>query len=258
MSDLNEIKRTLTKHIDNIQVPEEVDLRVRQSFTQFHEKKERKTMKKRWIAFSLATAILIPTGAFALNGSYFADSNANLNGLIDKGVQRALSEGLSIPIDHKIMDKGITVHFKEMYVEEKRVLIHYRIEQSDGALVPYEFDTSGLNVITDGKKGGKQVENPTYKEPQYEGFSVLNFLGAGNKDELAFYLTDAAGNKIDTGVADKDRPEGVIAFVTDGTPLPQHIYMNVNVNRIGKTTGNWSGQIAVDQSKAKQATQIAR
>jgi len=258
MSDSNEIKQAVTKHIDNIHVPEEIDRRVRQSFTNFHNKKERKSMKKRWIAFSLAAAILIPAGAFALNGSYFANPNANINGLIDKGVERALSEGLSIPMDEKITDKGLTIHIKEMYVEDARILVHYRAEQADGTLVPYEFDTTGLKVLSDGKKDGKQVENPKYQDPRYEGFSVLNFFGPGNKNEQAFYLTDAAGKEIKTGLAEKDKPEGVIAFVTDGTPLPQTIYMNVNINRIGETKGNWNGKIAIDQSKAKQATQTAR
>lgn len=258
MSISDEIKQSLTEQFDKTQVPEEVDRRVRQSFIQFHEKKENKNMKKTIIALSIAAAVLIPTGAYSLSSSYFAKDQADINGLVGSGVKRAVSEGLSVPVDHKITDQGITIHFKEVYVEETKVLIHYRIEKQDGALVPWEFDTTGLQIISDGKKDGKQVENPTYQEPGLEGFSQLSFIGTGRKDHLAFRLTDAAGQDIDTGIADKDKPEGVIAFVTSGASLPQTIKLNVDIDRIGKTKGSWKGDIAIDQSKAKQATEKAR
>lgn len=257
MSILDEMKLSVTKQFDEIQVPEEVDQRVKQSFIEFHAKKEKKKMKKKMVAFGLAVAVILPTGVYALSGSYFADKNVNLNGLVDSGVKNAVSKGLSVPIDQKITDQGITIHFKEMYVEDSRILVHYKIEKQDGSLVPFEFDTTGLHVLSDGKKNGQQVENPLYKEPQYEGFSVLNFIGA-EEDKLPFYLTDSAGNELDTGVADKDEPEGILAFVTSGSPLPQSIYMNVNINRIGKTKGSWKGQFPIDQSKAKEATKTAR
>ncbi len=258
MSISDEIKQSLTEQFDHAQVPEEVDRRVRQSFIQFHEKKENKNMKKTIIALSIAAAVLIPTGAYSLSSSYFAKDQAGINGIVDSGVKRAVSEGLSVPIDRKITDQGITIHFKEVYVEDTKVLIHYRIEKSDGSLVPWEFDTTGLQIISDGKKDGKQAENPTYQEPGAEGFSQLSFIGTGRKDHLAFRLTDAEGKEIDTGIADKDKPEGVIAFVTSGASLPQTLKLHVDIDRIGKTKGSWKGEISIDQSKAKQATEAAR
>ncbi|WP_245596091.1 DUF4179 domain-containing protein [Paenibacillus taiwanensis] len=89
-------------------------------------------MKKKIIALCLA-AVIIPTGAYAFSGSYFAKEEANLNGLVDRGVKDALSKGLSILIDQKITDQGLTIHFKEMVVEDTKILIHYRIEQQDAA-----------------------------------------------------------------------------------------------------------------------------
>ncbi|MBU7318780.1 DUF4179 domain-containing protein [Paenibacillus oleatilyticus] len=261
MSISDEIKQSLTEQFDKTQVPEDVDRRVRQSFVQFHEKKENKKMKKTIIAFSIAAAVLIPTGAYSLSSSYFAQDQADISGLVGSGVKRAVSEGLSVPIDHKITDQGITIHFKEMYVEDTKVLVHYRIEKQDGTLVPWEFDTTGLQIISDGKKDGKQVDNPTYQEPGVEGFNRLNFIGRElkDKDYLTFRLTDAAGKEIETGVADKDKPEGTIGFVMKGgASLPQTIKLSVDIDRIGKTKGSWKGDIAIDQSKAKQATEAAK
>ncbi|RNB87882.1 DUF4179 domain-containing protein [Brevibacillus fluminis] len=260
MSIEKKISESLANQIEGVTVPAEVDERVRQSFRQFHTKtkKEHKTMKKRLLALGLTAAILIPTGVFALNSSYFAGPDVNLNGLVDDGVKRAVSEGLSVTIDQKITDQGITVHFDEMYVEETKILVHYKIEREDGSLVPYEFDTTGLQVISDGKKDNKQVENPTYQQSGLEGFSVLNFIGTERKDNLPFTLTDASGKEIDTGIAEKDKPEGMLAFVTSGKKLPSTIVLHVDIDRIGKTKGSWKGQIPIDQSKAQKATEAAK
>ncbi|NEW05656.1 DUF4179 domain-containing protein [Paenibacillus sp. SYP-B3998] len=251
------INEALAEQLEETRIPEEIDQRVKESFIQFHKKKEKNKMKKKFIILSLAAVILVPTGMYAMNTSYFSN-DVDLNGLVDKGVKRAVSQQLSIPIDQKITDKGITVHLKELYVENKKILIHYNIEQQDGTPVPYEFDTTGLNVITDGKRDGKQVENPTYQESGLEGFSVLSFFGTEKTDNLPFYLTDGTGREIKTGIADKDKPEGIIAFVTDGSILPKSINLNVNINRIGKTKGSWKTQFPIDQSKAEQATEAAR
>ncbi|WP_245596089.1 hypothetical protein [Paenibacillus taiwanensis] len=103
------------------------------------------------------------------------------------------------------------------------------------------------------KKEGRQVDKPTYQEPQHEGFSVLNFLDSDH-DNLPFHPTDVTGAELDTGIADQDKPEGVLAFVTSGKSLPQSVFLKVDVNRIGNTTGNWKGTIAIEQGKAKPTT----
>ncbi|MEJ8546730.1 DUF4179 domain-containing protein [Brevibacillus borstelensis] len=260
MSISKKIEHSLSEHFEEIAVPEEVDQRVRESFIQFHQERERKTMKKRLLVFGIAAAILLPTGVFAALGgpSYFFNSQANINGLVNEGVKRAISEGLSVPIDEKITDQGITIHFKEMYVEDTKILVHYSIEKQDGTLVPYEFDTSGLQLISAGKTDGVQTENPTFQQPGLEGFSVVSFLQADTEGRLPFYLTDDSGKEVVTGMAVEDKPEGTLAFLTDGSHLPKPLYLNVGIDRIGKTKGSWKGQFVVDQSKAEQATKAAQ
>jgi len=208
----------------------------------------------------LAAAILLPTGVYAaLNSSSYFTGENNLNGLVNEGVKRAVSEGLSVPMDQKITDQGISIHFKEVYVEDTKILIHYSIEkEEDGGLVPFEFDTTGLDVISGEPEGGKYTENPTYQEKGVEGFNVLNFIGTDREDNIPYYLTGADDKEIITGIADHDRPEGILAFVTDGSKLPQSITLNVDANRIGKTKGKWSGKVVIDQSKAKDATKVAK
>ncbi|HEY2493299.1 MAG TPA: hypothetical protein VGI33_10350 [Paenibacillus sp.] len=67
-----------------------------------------------------------------------------------------------------------------------------------------------------------------------------------------------SGSKLETGIAVKDQPEGVIAFNINGDKLPRSINMNVSINRIGGVKGSWNGQIPIDQSKADKSTQTAR
>lgn len=244
------LNEALTKYVEEIQVPNELDQRIRQNFKQYCAQKENSQMKlkKKILAFSIATAILIPTGAYALNNSYFNQSNVNLNDLVNNQVKQAANEGLTVPIDYRISDQGITIHFTEMYVEDSKVLMHYRVEKADGTLVPYEFDTQGLNTRTDGKENGQQITNPSV--PGQDGFNAVNFFGTANADNLQFYLTDSKGNKLDTGIADQGKPEGLIAFVTVGHKLPQEMALHVNVNRIGGTKGSWQGQLPINQLKS--------
>ncbi|WP_442602384.1 DUF4179 domain-containing protein [Paenibacillus sp. KN14-4R] len=246
------LNEALTKYVEEIQIPNELDQRIRQNFKQFHAQKENTQMKfkKKILAFSIAAAVLIPTGAYALNNSYFSQNKENLNELVNDQVKQAAADGLTVPIDYKITDQGITFHFKEVYVVDSKVLVHYQVEKSDGTLVPYEFDTQGLTMRTDGKENGKQTTSPTYNVPGQEGFNVLNFFGTANADNLPFYLTDSKGNKLNTGIADQGKPEGLIAFVTDGKKLPQEMVLQVNVNRIGGTKGSWKGQLPINQPKA--------
>ncbi|RAT97223.1 DUF4179 domain-containing protein [Brevibacillus sp. Leaf182] len=247
------IKQSLTKQIDETTIPDELDQRVRQSFHRYHEKKEPVTMKKKLVMMGLVAAIILPTGVYAaLNGtSYFADNPKDLNNLVGEEVKRAAAKGLSIPIDQKITDQGITIHFTEVYAEDSKVLLHYRIEQQNGELVPFEFDTTGLDVV------GEANGNPVYQEKGLEGTSVLNFFGT-KEDNMPFYLTDESGKEVEVGIADHNKPEGVLAFSTLESKLPQPLTLNIDVNRIGKTKGNWKGQFIVDQSKAKEATEAAK
>jgi hypothetical protein len=251
------LNEALTKYVEEIQVPNELDQRIRQNFKQYYAQKEKSQMKltKKILAFSIMAAVLIPTGVYAFDNSYFNQSNIeDLTGMVDNQVKQAAAEGLTVPIDYRISDQGITIHFTEVYAEDSKVLVHYQVEKADGTLVPYEFDTQGLDIRTDGKKNGQQFMSPTYNVPGQDGFNILTFFGTANAaHNLPFYLTDSQGNQLDTGTADADAPEGLIGFDTLFKivhTLPQEMVLHVNVNRIGGTKGSWQGQLPINQLKA--------
>ncbi|MEJ9255913.1 DUF4179 domain-containing protein, partial [Bacillus wiedmannii] len=183
--------------------------------------------------------------------SYFSDAITN-DKVVNEGItdengvtQDMMKNGKYIPIDEKITDQGITVHLKELYISDLRISVHYRMEKADGSLVPFEFDTSGLELASDGKINGQQEENPEIKND-----GRLSFIHDPD-DHLPFELM-AAGKKLnDIGIRDNDRPEGVSTFVivNEGRDeFKQPLTLDVNINRIGKVIGSWKGQFQIDTS----------
>ncbi|MEC3465268.1 hypothetical protein P9149_25780, partial [Bacillus thuringiensis] len=76
-------------------------------------------------------------------------------------VNRSAKEGLTTPMNEKVTSKVITISFDEMYIEKSRTYIYFRIEDKHGNLVPYEFDTTRLDIYEDEKKRletGKQTQ----------------------------------------------------------------------------------------------------
>ncbi|WP_241669656.1 DUF4179 domain-containing protein, partial [Bacillus cereus] len=137
--------------------------------------------------------------------------------------------GKYIPIDEKITDQGITVHFKELFIADTRISVHYKMEKADGSLVPFEL----------GKKAVTFIQNTDE-----------------NTDRLPFELM-AAGKKLETGTRETDKPEGIVTFVIDPDEkdaFKQPLTLDVNIDKIGKVSGSWKGQIQIDTSHLKNNT----
>ncbi|OUA88668.1 DUF4179 domain-containing protein [Bacillus thuringiensis] len=224
------------------------------------DKKSKRFMYAAVAVAGLFTTAMIPQVRVAATNvaSYFSNEVSN-DEVVNEGMQDEngvtqdmMKNGQYIPIDEKITDQGVTVHFKELYVADSRISVHYKIEKADGSLVPYEFDTTGLNLKSEGKENGQQEENPEYYGKD-GSFSQLPFIQGENG--LPFKLK-AAGQELDhVGIRDKDRPESVLTFVEgpEGKDsFKQPLTLDVNINKIGKVAGSWKGQIQIDPSKFKK------
>ncbi|PEI93375.1 hypothetical protein CN679_07750 [Bacillus pseudomycoides] len=213
-------------------------------------------------AAGLFTTAMIPQVQVAATNvaSYFSNEVAN-DKVVNEGIkdengvtQDMMKNGQFIPINEKITDQGVTVHFKELYVTDSRISVHYRIEKADGSLVPFEFDTGGSDLKSDGKVDGQQEENPEYNTKDGM-FSQSAFIQSA--DGLPFKLTAAEKELKHVGIRDKDRPEGIVTFVEgpEGKgSFKQPLTINVNINKIGKVAGSWKGQIQIDPAKLKKQT----
>ncbi|HDR7992787.1 TPA: DUF4179 domain-containing protein [Bacillus cereus] len=223
-------------------------------------KKSKRVMYAAVAAAGIFTTAMIPQVQVAATNvaSYFSNEISN-DKVVNEGMkdengvtQDMMKNGHYIPIDEKITDQGLTVHFKELYIADSRISVHYRIEKADGSLVPFEFDTTGLNLKNEGKKNGQQEENPEYYGED-GSFSQLPFIQGENG--LPFKLK-AAGQELDhVGIRDKDRPESVLTFVEgpEGKEsFKQPLTLDVNINKIGKVAGSWEGQIQIDPSNLKK------
>lgn len=211
-------------------------------------------------AAGLFTTAMIPQVQVAATNvvSYFSNEVTN-DKVVNEGItdengvtQDMMKNGQFIPLDEKITDQGVTVHFKELFVADSRISVHYRIEKADGSLVPFEFDTTGLDLKSDGKANGQQEENPEYNTKDGM-FSQLGFIQG--TDDLPFKLMADGKELKHVGIRDKDKPEGVVTFVEgpEGKgSFKQPLTINVNINKIGKVTGSWKGQIQIDPAKLKK------
>ncbi|MGE7863593.1 DUF4179 domain-containing protein [Bacillus mobilis] len=223
-------------------------------------KKSKRFMYTAVAAVGIFTTAMIPQVQVAATNiaSYFAnevlnDAVVNEGSKDENGVQQeGMLKGQFIPIDEKITDQGITVHFKELYVADARISVHYRVEKADGTLMPFEFDTNGLDIKSDGKVNGQQEENPEYNIGNGM-FSQLSFIQG--EDNLPFELM-SEGKKLEhVGIRDKDRPEGVITFVEgpEGKgSFKQPLTLDVNINKIGKIAGSWKGQLQINPEKVNK------
>ncbi|MGE6504034.1 DUF4179 domain-containing protein [Bacillus wiedmannii] len=223
-------------------------------------KKSKRVMYAAVAAAGIFTTAMIPQVQVAATNvaSYFSNEVSN-DKVVNEGMkdengvtQDMMKNGQYIPIDEKITDQGLTVHFKELYIADSRISVHYRIEKADGSLVPFEFDTTGLNLKNEGKRNGQQEENPEYYG---EDGSFLQLPFIQGENGLPFKLK-AAGQELDhVGIRDKDRPESVLTFVEgpEGKDsFKQPLTLDININKIGKVAGSWKGQIQIDPSNLKK------
>lgn len=258
MSFSNEFKKVMKQ-----EVPKEVKEHAYQSFSQMYKKDSKKKTKKKLLIAGLIAAVIIPTSTMALNNSYFAKPEVKLNEMIGEEVKKDAANGKSIQLNEKVVDNGITLHVKEILIQDAKILVYYRFEQQDGSLVPYKFNTTGLDITSDGKEDGKQVESPHYKNKKFNAVQYLHFLSnthmdnyqkdrIGNPDALEtsiFYLTNQAGETFETVLAAHDKPEGVMVFEPlEGGKFPELLSINININRIGGTEGTWATKIPVDMA----------
>ncbi|UOB76569.1 DUF4179 domain-containing protein [Bacillus sp. ZJS3] len=223
-------------------------------------KKSKRFMYTAVAAVGIFTIAMIPQVQVAATNiaSYFANEVSN-DEVVNEGIRddnnnkvEGMSNGKFMPLDEKITDQGITVHFKELYVADARISVHYRVEKADGTLMPFEFDTNGLNIKSDGKVNGQQEENPEYNTGNGM-FSQLSFIQG--EDNLPFELL-SEGKKLEhVGIRDKDRPEGVITFVEgpEGKgSFKQPLTLDVNINKIGKIVGSWKGKFQINPGKVNK------
>ncbi|MDU3336847.1 anti-sigma factor family protein [Paraclostridium bifermentans] len=176
--------------------------------------------------------------------------------VVNKGLVRedgsavdSTKEGKFKPLDIKIKDKDIIVHLTGLYVAESRVSVNYKIETVNGNLVPIEYDTEGLELKSDGIVDGKQVEAPEayvgkeiYEGKEVDKVSQLQFLES--KDGLTFELKKE-NKSLEIGIRQVGAEnEGTITFA-GFNPIDYPVNLDINIGKIGKVSGSWTGQVEI-------------
>ena len=165
-----------------------------------YKKGEIETMKnKRKFIVIAATIATLAIGVPVLGGdtiTEFFRNNVLNDTLVNNGMIRedgttvdTLEGGNFIPLDEKITSNGIIVHLTDLFVSKTKVSINYRIEDENGSLIPYTFNTDGLDIKDDGIENGKQLYPPTYYLDREKGiFSEMQYIQTDNENKLPFNI----------------------------------------------------------------------
>lgn len=263
--ELNDYRINLENH-GNLQ--NKIDVEV--AWDTFNSKLERKSKlniikgrfnnmnKMKKFGTAAAASLLIVVGgsgvamaAYNLFSQQVLEDNVVNQGLVreDGSIVDSTKDGKFKPLDVKIKDKDIIVHLTGLYVSESRISVNYKIETENGNLVPIEYDTEGLELKSDGVENEKQVDVPevnlgkeVYEGKEVDKVSQLQFLES--KDGLPFELKK--GNKsLDIGIRQVGAAnEGTITFA-GFDPIDYPVTLNINISKIGKIAGSWTGQVEI-------------
>lgn len=263
--ELNDYRTNLENH-GNLQ--NKIDVEV--AWDTFNSKLERKSKlniikgrfnnmnKMKKFGTAAAASLLIVVGgsgvamaAYNLFSQQVLEDNVVNQGLVreDGSIVDSTKDGKFKPLDVKIKDKDIIVHLTGLYVSESRISVNYKIETENGNLVPIEYDTDGLELKSDGLENEKQVDVPEvnlgkeiYEGKEVDKVSQLQFLES--KDGLPFELKK--GNKsLDIGIRQVGAAnEGTITFA-GFDPIDYPVTLNINISKIGKIAGSWTGQVEI-------------
>lgn len=263
--ELNDYRNSLENH-GNLQ--NKIDVEV--AWDTFNSKLERKSKlniikgrfnnmnKMKKFGTAAAASLLIVVGgsgvamaAYNLFSQQVLEDNVVNQGLVreDGSIVDSTKDGKFKPLDVKIKDKDIIVHLTGLYVSESRISVIYKIETENGNLVPIEYDTEGLELKSDGVENEKQVDVPevnlgkeVYEGKEVDKVSQLQFLES--KDGLPFELKK--GNKsLDIGIRQVGAAnEGTITFA-GFDPIDYPVTLNINISKIGKIAGSWTGQVEI-------------
>ncbi|NEU05441.1 MULTISPECIES: zf-HC2 domain-containing protein [Clostridium] len=224
--------------------------KIRGVFMNMNKSKLKKITTVTMAALTIMALPMAAKGVQSLFSTYVLEDSIVNETLVreDGTVVDGTKDGQFQTLDEKITDKDITVHLTDLYVSESRVSVNYRIEDKNGNLVPIEYDTKGLDLKDDGIKDGKQVDDPEYYLDKKEGtFSVLTFLQSEEGRSPFELFKD--GNKLEIGVRELgEKTEGTITFV-GFNPLEYPVNLDININKIGKVSGSWNGQIEINPNK---------
>ncbi|MGA5716771.1 M56 family metallopeptidase [Bacillus bombysepticus] len=186
---------------------------------------------------------------FDKNTSYFATTQ-----VLPEWVKRSAKEGLTTPMNEKISDQGITISFDELYAENSRLYLHFRVENEDGSLVPYKVkkleNQKQLDFISNNKLDSLVNELKNEDSPRHQ-FALSNDdvlqLVDFNTEDVLYRMTD--------------KSEGFIQISGDKSyELPKLVKIKLQIDRIGETKGNWNREfeVKIDKEKAAKSTEIMK
>ncbi|GIO00014.1 hypothetical protein J5TS2_06820 [Brevibacillus halotolerans] len=202
------------------------------------------------LVVSLGT-LVSPTFATYVNGLYTGQTDVGIhvistkNSLFsdykrtDEGLIHAIQKGYSKPLDLSATDQGLTFEVKEVLADPLRIAMIIGVKDSKGnRLDVSELYDDGEISLKDKKGNVLKPNQELANNPLYE-------------KESDFWAHRIHGDYI---VLERT----LFDFYGKENALPDEMNVELNVEKLGKTNGNWKIQVPIDLKKAKEATKTTK
>ncbi|MFF0829600.1 DUF4179 domain-containing protein [Brevibacillus sp. NPDC003359] len=178
------------------------------------------------VFFTSSPAALV-NAAPSANTSLFVSQKAG-----DPGILQAVQNGFAQSLDLKVTDQGYTFEGKEVVADPLRISIIAGVKDKDGK--PTDVYWDNFHVPTD----------------EYQAITIKDKAGQvlqSSSDNQGSWKTSQKGDYI---LFEHE----LRSYFEKGNNLPDELFVEFHMKKMGSTNGNWKLSIPVNLKKAKAAT----
>ncbi len=157
---------------------------------------------------------------------------------LDAGIEKAVEQGYSQPVNLEVTDQGITLRVKEVMADPFRVSLMYGIEKDGKPINPDLLFTDFMSMKPD-------------TDPYINNYVVTDLDGNDLKGvNLPLARTHGDNAILEVGI--DDPTQGY--FIRSPKDIPDTIVVHFDINLLGETKGKWQLKVPVSLAPAKSAT----
>ncbi|MFS0558334.1 DUF4179 domain-containing protein [Brevibacillus sp. 179-C9.3 HS] len=154
----------------------------------------------------------------------------------DPGILQAVQNGFSQAHDLKVTDQGFTLEVKEVVADPLRISIIAGVKDKDGKPSDVYWDnfhvpTHEYQEIIIKDKAGKELQSASSNQKSWKTKQISDYILF--EHELRSYFADES-------------------------KLPDELFVEFHMKKMGSTNGNWKLSVPVDLKKAKSATKTVK
>lgn len=252
----NYTKKEIEQILQNeIEIPQEVEMKMEKAFRQIGATEAQKARKRRSLRFQvalvLAGAMILGTVTVGATGFFFWNQDVAERFEADEEKQQILEEKkVTVPIEASATDQGVTVSLEQSLMTEKDMYLYFKIEVPEEIPADMDILFDWDDILIDGKStmdydfswcGGQPMDmereqsNIIYQEYFVQAPDIMDFNGkvfTAHFENLKGYVKNEAVQTIAEGTWD-------VSWVLDYAPSQETFTVdqeipeeNITVKRI--------------------------